>query len=262
MKHSRLARQISFGLIDTGVDLVLAGAALGLNLLGNSIYHPKNPLAILVDTYKLTRIFKRQFLIKTSYYARKRGWLATKKGELVLTQSGRDYLTGKIPVYKKYRPWDGFLYLITYDIAETSRWWRDRLRLKLNESGAKMIQQSVWLSVVDLSREMKKFQNDLNENGTILVSTLKKGEGVGQERINSLIERLYHLDDLNKLYYEFIQLAKTKLLAEEEQSILKLKFLSILAKDPQLPKDLLPGVWYGDEAYKQYTKLTYGRRWI
>ena len=259
MNAKTLAKKLSFGLADTAVDLVMASVALGLNLAGNSRYHPRDPITILVDSYKLTRTFKRQFLIKTSYYARKKGWLEKKKGSYVLTKSGRDYLAGKIPVYKKHRPWDGRVYLITYDIKEASHWRRDQLRRWLVASGAKMIQQSVWLSVADLTDEMKKFQEKLNENGTILVSSLKKGEGVGREKLNRLIGRLYNLEALNQRYFEFIQLSKNKHLMSEEQSILKFKFLSILAGDPQLPKDLLPFVWYGEEAYGNYTKLMRGR---
>lgn len=255
MKQKSLARQLSFGLVDTGVDLLLAGVSLGLNLITNTKRHPKDPVTLLVDSYKLTVVFKKQFLLKTGYYAKKQGWLKKKNGRLALTNSGRDYLSGKIPQYKKYRPWDGRLYLITYDINETRHKWRDHLRRFLVGKGAKMIQKSVWLSVRDLSPVLEKFRQELIDRETILISSLKKGEGVGKERLDILMEKLYGLDDLNRRYFEFIQLAKNKQLKDSERVILKFKYLAVLSDDPQLPRSLLPFTWYGDEAYKYYTKL-------
>ena len=158
MKLRKLVRQLSYGLVETGVDLVLIAAALELNLFaaGRKLTTPEE---VISGTVKLVRIFKKEFLIKTGYYARKKGWLKPGKIRPVLTESGRKYLDHILPVYRKYRPWNGRVYLVTYDISESQRGLRNELRRWLVNHGAKMIQKSVWMTIFDIARSLRSWQD-------------------------------------------------------------------------------------------------------
>ena len=174
---------------------------------------------------------------------------------VILTKNGRQYLKTKMPFYKQYRPWHGRLYLITYDISEKQRAVRDNLRQFLKDQGAKLIQQSVWISAYDLTNKITR-NKLVGDNGVVLVSSLKQGVGVGREKIDRLIQKLYRLDKLNDSYNNFIKIVvRQKELSNEGRVMLKMMFLSILKDDPQLPRALLPANWQGDKAYKLYTNL-------
>ncbi len=68
-----------------------------------------------------------------------------------------------------------------------------------------------------------------------------------------MIREIYNLDELNdrykKLLYEFSKGKK-----DASVDTVASHYLSILKDDPQLPFELLPTDWRGDEAYELYTE--------
>jgi len=254
MKSKKLVNKISFGLVTTGVDLLLFSVALGLNLFASS-RKGKDPIRLLSEAAEMTDRFKKEYLVRTSYYARKKGWLEAGKNKAVLSKSGLEQIKGKIPVYRKNRFWSGRVYLITYDISENQKALRNNFRKKLKDNKLMMIQQSVWLSIYKPNWLVEPYIDKLDDQGMILVSSLRKGEGVGGEDLDRLVEKLYQLEEINKRYYQFCEQVKSDKFSKNDIQLLKCFYLSILKDDPQLPRGLMPEGWYGDYAYKLYTKL-------
>lgn len=230
---------LSGGLFRETIDLILFAASVGVNL------------------YK-TAFALRQKLLFSSYYARKKGWLAKGRESLQLTVRGKHRLARVLPYYRKERPWRNRFFLITYDIKERRRVQRDQLRKWLWQNGCRMIQESVWISVYDLTEAIAVSGLIDDKNDLVLVSWLEKGMGVGREKIKDLVARIYQkeLESVNRKYYQFINSVNKKIkLTVEEIFSLKMRFLAILKDDPQLPFKLLPADWQGEKAYKLYMKL-------
>ncbi|MBU1085470.1 MAG: PaaX family transcriptional regulator C-terminal domain-containing protein [Candidatus Beckwithbacteria bacterium] len=254
MKQREVVKEISAGLIVTGVDFVLFTASLGLNLYTAS-FKPKNPIEVLIDSFKLTGYFQNKLLKSSCAYAKQKGYLKKVKQELKITKSGLKRLDSLLPVYQKKRKWNGRLNLITYDISEKHRHKREILAKWLKSQNAIMLQKSVWVSVFDLSKNLNKYKNQflLKDQGVILTSELKKGEGVNERTISELIEDWYQLSALNLRYDNFISWVKMeKRFGIQDKMILQMRYLSILKDDPQLPFGILPKNWKGDQAYKLY----------
>ena len=249
MAKKNIVEVVSAGLFVKSMDLVLFSASLGLNLYAAS-FKPKDPISILIDSLNLTAEFREKMLYNSSSYAKNRGYLERRIGRLKLTVKGRQYVQKLVPEYKQKRFWTGRLYLVTYDIRERSRVKRDQLRRVLKLQRGVMIQKSVWMSVYDPSNKLKELKWLRPEDGTVLVSLLKRGEGLGGETIDRLVRRVYQLNAINKQYSQFIKsLQIKKRFSEEEKLFLKMRYLAILRDDPQLPRGLLFNGWLGDKAY-------------
>lgn len=178
-----------------------------------------------------------------------------KRGNLyhaAITQYGKNRLKEKIPTYQLKRPWDGRIYLVTYDIPENLRNQRDILRRFLVRIGCKPLQESVFLTPYNPRAIINEFINKQKIGGKVIVSDVGRDGGIGESNIQDLILRLYKLENLNDRYQEFINNFR-----EEIKPVYKLhlQYLSILQDDPQLPFELLPPGWLGDKAYQYFLKL-------
>ncbi|KKS80675.1 MAG: hypothetical protein UV54_C0001G0025 [Candidatus Beckwithbacteria bacterium GW2011_GWA2_43_10] len=252
MKKKNIAKEISAGMFVTGIDLVLFAASLGLNLY-TAGFKAKDPIKVLEDSFKLTNWFQEKLLRSCSAYAKSKGYLQRVKEELQLTNKGRDRLVKQLPKYQPRRPWDDRLHLITYDIKETKRQKRHQLMRWLIRKKAVMLQKSVWISVMDMETELRRENLIYQDEGIIICSAVKSGEGINGRPVKELVRQWYRLEELNRRYDHWIGLSKSKKTwAERDKFILKMRYLKILADDPQLPFKLLPGDWLGDEANKLY----------
>lgn len=178
-----------------------------------------------------------------------------KRGNLyypAVTAYGKKRLQENLPEYQLKRPWDGRIYLVTYDIPETNHAKRDCLRRFLIRIGCKLLQESVFLTPYNPRELINDYLNKETIDGTIIVSDVGRDGGVGETSIQYLIVRLFKLEELNDRYLEFIKDAN-----ENTKLVKKLLFdyLAILRDDPQLPFQLLPPGWPGEKAFHIYQKL-------
>lgn len=177
--------------------------------------------------------------------------------EIAITRAGYRRIASLFPEYRRERPWDGYLYLISYDIPERKRSLRDLLRRYLKQIGCAVLQESLWLTPYNPRKLVDEFVSVHAIEGTLLVSRLGKDGAVGDEGLNNLLERVYQLQKLNHEYAKFIDLYKrTNTLNEWSVAMV---FQRIIADDPQLPFALLPNGWRGDEAYRLYQKICKNR---
>jgi len=194
----------------------------------------------------LTKIVNPHNLDRLIYRLKNRGYLEKKKDYLKITDLGRKRLERTIPIYEKKRPWDGIIYLITYDIPKEKKRDRDSLRDCLKRLGAGLLQKSVWLTPYNPKSLIIDFIKEKGLFSLILVSELKEGSYIGGENIQDALSRVYQLEKLNEEYKNFINRVNSgKLMGIQ----LMIAYLSILKKDPQLPFRLLPDCWLGEEAY-------------
>jgi len=266
-KLKRIALQTSEGLITSVADLVLFqflffGASLGKSASPPDIWRAYNEAS---DAWAEVdyEVFKRAL-----QRLRRKGFIETVKEETYfkpqLTKQGLKKLQEFIPTYNKKRPWDKRIYLVTYDVAEKRRDERDLLRETLKGLGCAHLQDSVWLTPYNPKGILETFVEEHGLEGSLIVSDTGTDGAVGNRSLKELIREVYNLDELNERYKDFLyEFSKTQ--KDASVDTIAAHYLSILKDDPQLPFELLPLDWRGDEAFEFYEEkclLNRPRSWV
>lgn len=114
--------------------------------------------------YGYPREIKKPSLLKTIERLKKRGFIDFVNEEklvIKLTESGRNKaLVAKIKTFKE-EDWDGKWRIVSFDIPEKQRAFRDLLRYKLKEWGFSKFQNSVWRSKIDCAEQFKNIIDGL-----------------------------------------------------------------------------------------------------
>lgn len=248
-----LALKVSEGLLATVTDVVLF--QLYLIGAGGQGKTSRTGYAAFDEAAKNLETVNYQTIKQALIYLKRKG-LIRSLIEPVITEAGRKRLAVSIPNYQKNRTWDKVLYLITYDIPESKRLIRNQLRKQLLKLGAGYLQGSVWLTPYNPQEILRDFSQKAGFAGEIIVSCIGKDGYIGNEDIKALVNRVYRLDEINQLYLDFISKYGKTLRRKKDKWSAAVLYLSILQQDPQLPFELLPKDWAGDEAYKIYRDLT------
>jgi len=150
--------------------------------------------------------------------------------------------------------WDGVWRLVMFDIPEKERDLRDKFRRGLMGLNLKNLQGSVWVSSRDVRKEVKELADEV---------------GVVPERLNIFtaraendrnVARSWDLDELNRAYKEFTKRVEQTLKPKRELASFDVKkiifnYALIRRGDPNLPEQLLPRDWAGEDAHQAYLKL-------
>lgn len=186
----------------------------------------------------------------------KKGLLTYKKRQNLyspqITAYGKKRMEEAIPSYKKVRPWDNKIYLITYDIPEDARVKRNKFRSFLLQINSKLIQESTYINIYNPRQLISDFICNSKIPGMIIISDIGKDGGIGETTIQDFLVKVYSLEKLNDRYEDFIKNAKSKSLSLVS---LLFEYLSILKDDPQLPFEILPNGWSGDKANVYYMEI-------
>jgi phenylacetic acid degradation operon negative regulatory protein len=191
---------------------------------------------------------------KVLHRLKKQGFINYTKNKLKepeITNQGIKRLKSIIPQYDNLRIWDNKVYLIIYDIPEEKRQHRDILREGLEKIGFAQLQRSVWLTPYNPKKIIKKLVKEKNLKGSIIVSDVGKDGSIGEKDLKELIFEVYKIEDLNQKYRDFVREVETKKLIGQQ---ICFAYLSILKEDPQIPFQLLPDNWFGEDAYFIYKK--------
>lgn len=279
-KTKQLLLRASSGFIKHSAEMALYTLLFPIEMLGSPSRHPReiyrsadraadlahallNPddssfisdddAQLLADELARRR-FKRRF-----YYLRKKGLIQTvsdKVSEYRLTRAGRERLAQIFPTYLSSRPWDGKIYLITYDISEERSKDRDLLRERLRRLGCAMFQYSVWVSAYDPRKILRAWAQERNLTGSVVVSDVGEDGSIAGQTIPELIQKLYDLGTVDAGYRDFIQQYQhTSDPTEVDQWQLNLDWSTCVERDPQLPFELLPKNFSGNQAFQIYQKL-------
>jgi len=172
-----------------------------------------------------------------------------------LSAKGKNRFQRDFPLSQlSQKPWDGLWRVVMFDVEEASKRKRDSLRTKLVSLGFGRFQESVYLSPLDVLADLREYLKSENLYGKVVVFEAKEVLGFNSKDIANYV---WKLDKLNIRYLSLIEekndLQDTDLTEEENQ--LKEKLFSVLARDPFLPKELLPSEWLRDKARKAILHL-------
>lgn len=192
-------------------------------------------------------------------HLRQRGLITAPKRALEdarMTRAGRRWAEERFPTYHADRPWDGRMYLVTYDIPRRLRNTAVQLRSFLRTLRCAPLQASVWITPYNPRGLLKSFVRERDVPGCI-IAEFERGSTIGEGSFRHLVAEAYTLDDLDKRYEEFLDEFRERRDAAPFE--VASAYTAILRDDPQLPFTLLPGTWHGDEAYA-FTRRQYRTR--
>lgn len=255
-KHlTEMVQKTTEDCISSITDLVLYSFFLTGSLAGtHTHYDIENGFA---EAQKLSKHINYKTL-KTAFYNLSNKKLIRYRPKnnmnLIITKQGQERLEQFVPVYQTKRPWDGHLYLISYDIPNKRNYTRNLFRTFIRKTGAALLQESLWLTPYNPTLLIEKFVEKKSIFGTVLVSRLGSDGTIGDETLTELLSRVYHLPTLAKKYTAFIEKYKIN----KNTSLLQISFnyLSILKSDPQLPFKLLPQDFPDRKAYELFLHFT------
>ncbi len=251
----KLVHEVTNGVAKTAMNgllwwLYLMGASIGKSHTSRGVYEMFREADASLRDYNYEHFQRTLIRLQQQHLITKRRKRTAI--EVSVTELGRKRLKEFIPSYKTVRPWDGYAYLISYDIPEASKRIRDQFRQYLVQIGCAKLQASVWITPYTPRDLVNDFAEEHHVEGTILVSKLDKKGMIGDETFGEVIVRIYNLHALQERYEEFLHRVRTKNLSFFQKIVL---YQSILRDDPQLPFELLPSWWNGEDAYRAYQLL-------
>jgi len=167
-------------------------------------------------------------------------------------------------------PWDGCWHILTYSIPEKRRHLRHRLRQQLIWLGFGRLGPATWISPRDLGSEVTQVAENLGITGQL---HLFSGEYLGLADAQTLVDQCWGLDELNRAYQQFIERHQPDWKRCREKAnnddisprsafirrfLLVHEYRSFPYVDPNLPPELLPDNWLGNQAvtlFQNYAAL-------
>ena len=193
---------------------------------------------------------------------RKEGWLAADREgrETVysLTKDAWQMLDeGRTRIFHRASgPWDGQWHMVIYQVPETERALRERLRRRLAWLGFGPLSPSVWLSPHDRGQQVK---DEFAAYPAVQLDTFRsRSAGNGADR--DIAARAWDLDALDRDYrdllarygpllagYRASDLDGRTALVERMRLVYDYRHFPF--RDPDLPPELLPAGWSGRRAH-------------
>ncbi len=243
------------GLLGTATNIVLLQLYIFASLGGVKTMGDANRMA--EDVHGMFDTLNYKTIKRAIYALKKQGLLSrpikTDRLAIAITKQGKQRIEELIPTYKTDRPWDGHIYLISYDIPEFNNRSRDILREYIRRTGGALLQESLWVNPYNPTLLLESFARTYEIPGTILISKLGTDGAIGDETLHDLIVRVYQLDKLAARYEKFLETYDRG--TKTQKTKIALSYLSILNDDPQLPFPLLPKDFPAEEAYNHYQQL-------
>lgn len=200
----------------------------------------------------------------------RKGWLESRKegrhSFYTITPKTEALLTeGTRRIYQpRQDPWDGRWYVLHYSIPENRRHLRHRFRQQLIWLGFGRLGPGVWISPRNLQAKATQAANRLKITSQVHIFT---GDYLGLSNLDTLVNQCWGLDELNRAYQNFITRHQTDwqhFAAKADQGtinphtafirrfLLVHEYRSFPYVDPNLPPQLLPKDWLGNEANRLF----------
>ncbi|EZQ11617.1 PaaX family transcriptional regulator, partial [Candidatus Acidianus copahuensis] len=167
------------------------------------------------------------------------------KGSYKLSEEGLVKLTSGVRrvYFKTKHPWDKKWRIIVYNIPESKRELRDKIRKELRWLGFGMLAQSTWISPNPIEDYVNNMLNeswkDVRDSVHFFISTY-----LGDPK--ALVNLCSDIKGIENAYKTFIEKWKNVKdeMSEEESFVMKIRLVHEYRKflhiDPDLPADLLP----------------------
>ena len=174
-----------------------------------------------------------------------------------LTSAGKERIQRLFPISKiAAKDWDKKWRVVIFDIPEKERKTRNFLRNKLVSLGFGELQESVYISPLDVLKDLKEMLESYRLYGKVIVFEAKEIFSDPKE----VARLVWRLDQLKEGYLDLVErIEGLKYLKEEERRKEKREinetFFNLTLKDPFLPKDLLPEDWIGFKVRALITKI-------
>jgi phenylacetic acid degradation operon negative regulatory protein len=167
--------------------------------------------------------------------------------------------------------WSGNWYLVTYNIPETKRHQRNRLRKELTWIGCGAFNTAIWISPYDVTRNVREVSRRLGIERYVHVFG---ADHLGFTDAKKLVTRCWDLERINGQYASFISKYEPMLSRDKERLedwvkvdsaecftrrfMLLHEYREFPFVDPHLPPELLPPDWQSTRAtelFKEYYAL-------
>ena len=155
-------------------------------------------------------------------------------------------------------PWTGAWHMVIYQVPESERDRRERLRTGLAWLGFGPLASSTWISAHDRRAGVDELFGDA---GLARVDQMtSRTSGLAEDR--ALARRCWDLDQLADGYREWMRHWQTRIdadLDDRQALVARIEMVHDYRKfpfsDPDLPAELLPGDWPGAAAHELFLKL-------
>lgn len=252
-------KRLTFGVTDALTNVALYLLYVTLEMPGgrgpagvHRAFDQADELIAELDAKKLRRAL---------YNLHQQGLVSSIKGAVKvpkITKAGIRRIKSRFPFYDEERVWDGKIYLINYDIPVDFNRQRNLLRRNLERFKAVSLQDSLYLTPYNPRELIDLLTEENNIQGYILVSTLNPREAFGSSNnLKKVLWEVYEMDEVNQRYSWFID-EYSRINKEEvkkQRMQIAFAYMSVLQSDPQLPFELLPDRYLGDEAYLLFRRL-------
>lgn len=145
--------------------------------------------------------------------------------------------------------WDGKWRMVIWDIAETRRETRDRLRRFLKSVGFGRLQLSIWITPFPAREILDTFLQNAKLTGSVMVVEAEYVSGMASEE---LADRVWGLSSLVRQYRLFAEECAG---SNKPSQALKEQFQHCVVTDPFLPDGLLPYDIGRERAFRAYHQL-------
>lgn len=208
--------------------------------------------------------FHRQLaeLERQKFLERKRGAL---DGRIFrLTAPGRlRALGGRDPAAEWNRAWDGRWRLVIFDLPTGEERVRSRLRRYLREKGFGYLQNSVWITPNPPGREMRTLGGRKTNVESFVLLEARPCAG---ESDADIVAGAWDFDRINQLYSEHLEILRKRPKGRLDSMMRanalrswadheRLAWKEAIARDPLLPKALLPSGYKGRKAWERRVKV-------
>jgi len=194
----------------------------------------------------LTTLVKDGFITETD----------AKNDEYLLSEQGFDDLSFEFPLFRFLkRKWDRKWRIISYEIPESKREIRDRLRREMQGWGLGPWHRSFWLTPHPVIDALKTLVTGKTEEQYI--QAFESDHSFGNRDV--LIEKVWGKSALDKKYRELFKkwheiLSKDGDKVEKFRSVIN-EYITLLRLDPGLPVELMGESWIGYEAMNIFKEI-------
>lgn len=175
-----------------------------------------------------------------------------------ITNKGEKEFDKILKPLKAAGTWDGRWRLVIFDIPETKRDVRDRLRRALDKLGLGILQASVWISPNDIKSEIEEIGKKLDIKESLRFFEVTRNKSLDK----TIIEKSWNLPEITDLYRKFnLEVGQVMRSFDKTSkpsfSAKKLiyEYALILQKDPILPWEFREKDELRKISHENYLKL-------